>query len=235
VLDEFEVVHVFRSCLLASCPPVPEPDAVALVGAWDFEETAGWIAADSSGLNNPATRHDGAEWTAFGYADSRGISLDGASGHLTTEGPVLLTDRSFTVSAWARLTQLPSSDRSVVAQFGNEISVFRLQYRASTGQWCMTSRVEDLIGSAFRHACGIEPDVGTWVHLAGVYDAAAHELRMYADGQLVGTRTSVDLWQASGPLVIGARILEPADGFFPGEIDQVMVFQGAASSSQIAS
>jgi hypothetical protein len=147
VVPEVEVVHMFRQCLEATCPPMPTPEALTLVGAWDFEETSGSVAADSSGMNNPATRQGGAEWTAFGYDGTRGVSLDGQSGYLATDGHVLLTDQSFTVSAWARLAQIPSGDRAVVAQFGQQISAFRPQYRASTGQWCMTGRLVDDPGS----------------------------------------------------------------------------------------
>ena len=72
------------------------------VGYWKLDETSGTTAADASGLNYPATFTGGASWTTGRVGG--GAAFNGTDGSAGTSAPVLRTDASFTVGAWARLT-----------------------------------------------------------------------------------------------------------------------------------
>src|SRR5690606_38990890 len=70
----------------------------------------------------------------------------------------------------------------------------------------------------------------------GVYDAAALELRLYVDGQLVATTPySNPAWRGEGALAIGRALTNgAASTFFAGDIDLVRAYQGAMPAAQVA-
>lgn len=236
VLPEVEVRQLYRQCRQAACPPVPDVTEPVVVGQWGLDEGTGTIAADGSGLNHPATLQGGAAWTASGYSDTPAVVLNGQTAHLATSGPVLLTDQSYTVAAWARITTL-GDWHTVVAQEGTAMSPFRLMYRHTQGGWCFTIRIADVVGGALRHACGPAPQVGVWTHLAGVYDAASQQARLYVNGQLAATVSDATSWQANGRFLVGRTLDVGGVGtgdHFPGVIDNVRAYQGALTSGQVA-
>jgi hypothetical protein len=237
VVPEIEVIHMFLSCMDAECPPVPEPDPITLVGAWDFEETAGSVAEDGSGLANEAALQ-GARRTVFGHGGTRAVWFDGASAEVATDSHVLLTDQAFTVSAWAQLDRR-THWHSVVSQDGQALSPFRLEYNHTRGTWCFLMRHTDQLSSTHTSACGPTPQLSTWTHLVGVYDPAASQIRLYVNGQPAGTAAySQPGWQGTGPFTIGRTLSHsggsPVYDFFPGTIDAVRAYQGAATDSQVA-
>src|SRR5262249_48780050 len=79
--------------------------------------------------------------------------------------------------------------------------------------------------------------LNTWVHLVGVYDTVAHELRIYVNGQLSNTTTGVNLGPIDpvSDLLIGKfkRFSLSRDEFFPGLIDEVGYFNRALSDSEV--
>jgi hypothetical protein len=233
VVPEVEVVHMYLSCLDDICPPAPEPDPITLVGAWDFEETSASTAEDGSGLGNHATLQGDAQWTVFGLRDTRGLWFDGDTGYAATDGPVLLTDQSFTVSAWARLDHLPASGEAWVLQtFGQGISAMKLIYIPGLQKWRFAVSSFDGTSTTW-HIVDSQAVVqaGQWTHLAGVYDAAAGQLRLYLDGQPHATRSGVTVRAADSDLHIGGH---PGGHGLPGTVDTVRVYQGAATDAQVA-
>ncbi|MEU4746621.1 LamG-like jellyroll fold domain-containing protein, partial [Actinosynnema sp. NPDC023658] len=77
--------------------------------------------------------------------------------------------------------------------------------------------------------------VNEWTHLAGVYDYAARQLRLYVDGRLVGTRNGAVLWPATGKEVIGrSKVNGTPAGFFRGDLDEVHAAEGILRDSTIA-
>lgn len=235
VLLESDVAQMFSSCRFGTCPgATASPDPV-LVGAWDLDEGSGTVAADSSGLSSHAALAGGAAWTAGGYRDTAAVSFDGVDATVETGGPVLLTDESFTVAAWARLDDL-TEYRAVISQDGQVMSPFQLDYSPIADQWCLRMRHSDAAAAPSTAACGGTPQAGVWTHLAGVYDAAALELRLYVDGQLVATTPySNPAWRGEGALAIGRALTNgAASTFFAGDIDLVRAYQGAMPAAQVA-
>ncbi|ROO52330.1 carboxypeptidase family protein [Micromonospora sp. Llam0] len=237
-LTASDVAQMYASCRFGTCPDVAPVTEPVLVGAWDLDEGTGSSAADSSGLNSHATLSGGVSWTPDGYGGTTAATFDGSTGELHTEGPVLLTDQSFTVSAWARLAD-GDGWHAVLGQDGELMSAFRLEYALSTGAWCFRMRHGDAIGAASTMACGPAPEVGRWTHLAGVYDAAALQIRLYVDGQLAATaQYNNPPWRADGAMTVGRIVHTKSDGIstdhFAGEIDLVRAYQGAMTGAQVA-
>jgi hypothetical protein len=78
----------------------------------------------------------------------------------------------------------------------------------------------DVTAGTLRHACGPVPQVGVWTHLAGVYDAAAGEARLYVNGSRVADVEATS-WLAEGPFLIGRTLDGNHGDRFPGTIDTV--------------
>ncbi|MFI6077372.1 LamG domain-containing protein [Actinoplanes sp. NPDC051343] len=189
-------------------------------------------ARDSSWRGYDATTTGG---VTFGpVAGGQAMQLDGSTGYATTPSGLPMRD-SFTVSAWARLTR---ADRvaTVMSQDGDRMSGYALQYRPELNRWVFGAASSDADGSPLVYAMSVQPPrLNEWTHLTGVYDYPARQLRLYVDGQLVGTRAGAVLWPAGGKVVIGRGRANGVSGeFFPGGIDGVRIGEGVATEPTIA-
>ncbi|MPY98525.1 MAG: hypothetical protein GEU97_11110 [Actinophytocola sp.] len=206
-------------------------DKATLVGEWLFEEASDDpAAADSSGYGHTATLTG---TMTRGDGKDGGGALHGArGGYAKTDGPVLLTDQSLTVSAWARLTDT-ANWRTAVAQAGEHCSAFLLQYDYWSRKWAFSAGKTDTDGATPVRALSDAPASDQWTHLVGVYDAADRELRIYVNGQREGT-ISHTAWHAFGALQIGVSLWDTNRGdHFVGGIDDVRVFTGVLSDAAI--
>lgn len=149
--------------------------------------------------------------------------------------PVLRTDQSFTVSAWARL-DVDTGNYAVVSQRGTVESAFWVKYQGSLGTWqfCLTDEdVNPYVSSCVTAAQA--QAVNDWAHLTAVYDAVRNEMRLYLNGQLSQTKTvPFAPFNATGPLTIGRTLWHGSDAdVFVGGIDDVQAWQGAMTDAQV--
>ncbi|MCX4764167.1 protein kinase [Streptomyces sp. NBC_01275] len=206
----------------SSSSPSPAASAVSVpgpVGLWPLDEASGDVARDTLGGN------DG---TATGVQWHDGAAVfDGTSSQIVTAGPVVDTSegRSFSVSAWVRLTAIPGTFATAVSQEGEANSCFYLQYSGDERQWVFA-------GAGQRAVARTAPAAGVWTHLVGVCDGPGRRLRVYVDGVQEGT--VADTTAAGGSLVIGRAKYNggPAD-FFPGAVRDVRVFDQALTTAQV--
>ncbi|WBB91392.1 LamG-like jellyroll fold domain-containing protein [Verrucosispora sp. WMMC514] len=224
--------------------PVPNKFA-----RWKFDEASGTTAADSGSGGSalsPGTLSGSASFGP-GYLGNA-ASFTGTGGQITTTGPVLDTTKSFTVMAWVRASDLAAHDYQVaLSQDGTTASRFQLMYNkdanGGAGGWCFAMRPTD--GGNSTSACtdgtswGL-PSVGTWVHLAGVYDAATHKIRAFVMGDPLncGGETAeasfTGTWSATGSFAIGRGLSSgAAANRWRGEIDDVHAFQRTLSDMEI--
>ncbi|GAA2114401.1 hypothetical protein GCM10009802_13740 [Streptomyces synnematoformans] len=225
------------------------------VGRWHFDEASG-MAIDSATadgvprhdatLHGTATRddrgrrglltHDGDGQPLPEWHEDRGLSLDGSGAHAATDGPVIETRSAYTVSAWARLN---STDRDgiVLSQDGNNYSPFILWYETSYDTWVFGVKEKDEdTGTAYYGVVADQPAAsGTWTHLAGTYDPASDELKLYVNGKLQGTRTVPGSWNATGDFQFG-RYLWAGNRYwdFNGSIDEAAVWQRVLTPEEVA-
>jgi hypothetical protein len=201
----------------ADAPPGPVAD-------WTLDEADdGTVAEDSSGNDRTATLAGGATWVDG--VTGGALHLDGTSGHAATAGPVLDTTKSFSVSAWIRLTD---KTRNAVAltQVGNRASTFALYYSSAYGKWIFNRTTVDGDATTFVRAVSTTtPAIDTWVHLAGVYDATAQQIKLYVNGALEATTAYTTPWNATGVFQIGRSKVAGALGeYWPGDIDAVRAY-----------
>ncbi|GAB7191180.1 hypothetical protein NUM3379_18870 [Kineococcus sp. NUM-3379] len=114
-------------------------------------------------------------------------------------GPVLDTSRSFTVTAWVRLTTVPNTAatpggpltnmyQAAVSQEGHQVNQFYLgadgnaNVNGGYGNWILSMpRTRDAQPAAYDvvAAAITSSDIGSWVHLTGTFDSATGVMRIY--------------------------------------------------------
>ncbi|MEV6200581.1 LamG-like jellyroll fold domain-containing protein [Streptomyces sp. NPDC051771] len=207
----------------------------APVARYKLDETTGFGLADSSGANNTGSHGTGMHWNT----DRGGSAVfDGnAESWAQTDGPVVNTAGSFTVSAWVKLTST-AANRTFLAQDGKEASGFQLYYSTGFG-WTFNRHATDTYDPAIvRVSSGTAAvAVNTWTHLVGVYDQASSKLRLYVNGVETGTAATFGTpWEATGPLQVGRRWYKGAYAEnHLGGLDDVQVYSEALTPAQVTS
>ncbi|WJK40206.1 LamG domain-containing protein [Solwaraspora sp. WMMA2056] len=228
------------------------------VGMWDFSWTADCWCGEAidderwgrdlylAGWDSvPAS----ATFTEDGHDDGDAAWFDGASGYASTtdpytlvQNPVVRTDQSFTVSAWAQLDgdpadPLPAGNISVVAQEGTQVDAFALGYQAAAQRWAFWLHGADVSNSSTSAAVTspVVPVPGEWFHLVGVYDAGTESVTLYVNGQAAGpVFLSAPTWAAAGSLTLARELWNGnLGGYFPGTIDQVTVYVGVMNAREV--
>jgi hypothetical protein len=184
---------------------------------------------------NPAALTGGASWT---NDPSRGgvLTLDGGTGRAETSGAVLDTTASFSVSAWVKLSSIPTYNATIAAQDGVVNSAFYLQYNITNGSpsWSFSMPQSDGAGGQWRTA--IAPGATTgWTHLVGVYNAVSHDLELYVNGVLSAISTGSTGWASAGAFTIGRGRYDgsPTD-YLPGSVSDVRAWNYAMAEGQAA-
>jgi hypothetical protein len=246
---------------------VAPPDPIA--GYWDLDGDA-LDSRDLSGRPN-AVRHDGtvtgatfADVTVPGTVQSprfHGVAFDGATtsaaAAVVVDHPVLATvrnpatpdvARSFSVAAWVRFDGSVAEGRyrTAVSQQGTNKSHFELGFQTGTeSNFCFTLFAADSLSAAPTRVCATGPvTTGEWVHLAGVYDDAAHTATLYVhrlnplgfvdlDGAATATRSFTSTWAANGPFTIGRAYHGGPSAGFKGIVDEIYAAQYAATAEDV--
>ncbi|MFI0450828.1 LamG domain-containing protein [Actinomadura sp. 6N118] len=168
-------------------------------------------------------------------------------GYGETSGPVLETDRSFTIAGWATPAGVPGANAAVFSQAGNVNSGFTVRYAPTAynglGGWQIEVPDKDTSDADMKTVdhdkCSVcEGSASTPDHLALVYDAPTRTMKLYVNGLLGGAvesvREGVSSFNADGKLQIGRALRNGTFGQpFAGLVDDVWVYQGALLEDQI--
>jgi len=126
-----------------------------------------------------------------------------------------LTGEPMTVELFLMPAELPSSGRVGVWDIGGQHSAW---IRPGAEFACRSIAVSDVL------------TVGTWTHIACVFDGDAS--RVYVDGSPVATGVSSPGTAAAGDIRLGAD--NPDGDHFVGRIDELRIFRGARTAAEIA-
>ncbi|MEV6342837.1 family 43 glycosylhydrolase [Actinoplanes sp. NPDC051851] len=219
--------------------PVP---AAGLRVRYDFDETSGTVAEDSSGNGLDGTYVNS---PSFGTGVSGGsVTLSGGSSSSTTAPYVTIPNgvlrgaTGATVSFWAKWTASttvnqwvyglgPDSTEYLFTSPRNGGSV--LYSAITSGSWSAESKLP-----------GSEPLTGgSWQHVAVTVDDATGTAAMYLNGVKIASATGVtvkaaDLYDASKSYsgYIG-KSLYAADPYFAGEVDDFRIYNTALDAGEI--
>jgi RHS repeat-associated protein len=197
-------------------------------GWWKLDEASGTTAADASGAGHTVT------FTGGPALGGGAATFNGSGGGVAT-GPALDTTGSFTVSAWANLTDT-TWWHTVASQQAAVNSGFYLQYSKDDNRWALGRNTTDTVNApSMRALSTTAPTLGEWTHLVGVFDAADGDMRLYVNGQAQGTATDPTPFAATGPVRIGwAKYSNTDVDWFKGQISNVQAYQRTMSASEIA-
>ncbi|MER7753210.1 LamG-like jellyroll fold domain-containing protein [Kitasatospora sp. NPDC097643] len=196
--------------------------------AWKLDQTNGPAVPDTSGAGRTATA-----LKAVGWGDNA-ASFDGTGGTVKAAS-VLNTTASYTVSAWAKVTDF-STYRSVVTQNGSQTAAFVLQYSPAVG-WAFHTTSADTGSPVWLTASSGTgaPKLNTWTHLVGVFDAPTGAMRLYVDGTLAGTATNTTAWNGTAGTAIGATVptgAGPRD-LMQGQVANVQLYRWALQDADV--
>ncbi|GAA2397237.1 hypothetical protein GCM10010404_63660 [Nonomuraea africana] len=177
--------------------------ANTLVEGWQIR----WrVRATSGGLSS--------KWSAWQEAVA-GLIEPGEEPLAQTKEPVVHTDQSFTVATWLRWNDKDGA-YSVVEQKGAHQAPFRLGNDPEHGLVFTFTSADSADATVEGVRSGVEPPVGEWFHLAGVYDAAAKTATVHLNGNAIGTATlTFPAWDATRPMTVGSTM--------EGSIDEVRI------------
>ncbi|GGM09573.1 hypothetical protein GCM10010129_61890 [Streptomyces fumigatiscleroticus] len=220
------------------------------VGKWTFNEASG-AAVDISAGTNTTFRDDATISGATrvntgrrGVVTDNGVTGEdkalkvGGNSYASTAGKVLETQASYTVSAWVRLDSTGTT-ATVLGQDGNYQSPFYLGYCSAANRWCLRLADADAATTPLdnQRVNSLDaPQLKVWTHLAAVVDTSAKTLTLYVNGVAQGSDAlTTGNWSAAGPLQIGrVKFKGSYVDYFPGEVDEVTVWQDTKLADGIA-
>ena len=202
-------------------------------GDWRFSGCTGSPAEcpDAGTPAHPFTLDPLSFITSSGYAGGPGLRIGEVGSGGRTAGPVLVTDESFTVSAWVSLSDM-SINQTAISQEGTTNSAFSLGFNAdSDGRWSWRMWHSDLAGAATTTVLSSVPaEWGVWTHLVGKYDAQTGRLILYVNGVESGAANFTSTWSANGAFALGRlKVGNIVPETWIGAIDEVRAYQGLIS------
>jgi len=199
-----------------------DPDLLAW---WKLDETSGGTAFDSAGTNDGT--NNGA---LIGQAGQVGTAYEfaGSSDHIAIGDPAALqVTGEITISAWIN-PHATNGIRNIVAKGYRTSPNQEMFLRINGGKY----QIGSWNGSDHLASYNIPGgDVGTWVHLAGLYDGSAW--RLYRNGMPVSSKTD-----ATGGIQVDHNWAIAARGtgterFFDGVVDDVRIYGRALTSIEV--
>ncbi|MEV6602091.1 LamG-like jellyroll fold domain-containing protein [Actinoplanes sp. NPDC051346] len=216
---------------------IDEQASAAPIANWQLDDDSDpTIAKDATDAENHGKLAGGAGYTYPGHNDwdIAALKFNGTDAAVTA-GPLVRTDQSFTVAAWAKISKT-DGDYTVLSQDGAHASRFALQWGSSCSCWRFVSADTDQAVPATAHADGpTGAAANTWTHLAATYDATSGTMTLYVNGVAAEpVQTAAAPWQATGAFAAGrGRGNDRNSGWFPGEVDAVRLYQGVLSADAI--
>ncbi|WUH89251.1 LamG domain-containing protein [Streptomyces sp. NBC_00433] len=186
---------------------------------------------------DPAVLHGGVSAGTAGAQDGA-LSFDGTTGYASTVSSHVDNLDSFSVAGWAKLSSKPDHAAIIATQVGAHRPGFELYYSATYG-WSFDAYTADTSTAGIvRAAQGdtTHSPAGVWTQLLGSYDANTDDMRLYVNGVWVATTKFAAPFYGGGATQIGAGSYDGAPGsFFPGQIDDVQLYDRALSAPEAAS
>ncbi|WP_329337044.1 LamG domain-containing protein [Streptomyces sp. NBC_01352] len=221
-------------------------DGEAPQAEWHFDEASGaaldsattvdadqdTMALSASGASRDGRGRRGTD-PATGAQDTS-LLLDGTSGYAATDGAVLDTSGTYTVSAWVRLDDI-TKPQVLLSQSGSLHSPFYVLYNPTTGRWGMATVSSDASTATSSYSyMAAATAANRWTHLAFVHNATTKTMRLIVNGRWYIEKAIAGGWSSSGNLQIGRGLLDGVYQYpLDGSVDEAKAWQRALSFSEI--
>jgi hypothetical protein len=216
-------------------PPPRSGAPIGPLGHWKGDDGPPPAAAvDSTGNGYKGSYSAGAtvstEVPKTKFANTGSFNLDGATGMITIpDAPELRITGDFTVAFWKRKTAVVKDWVRIVGKGNGAQRNFGIwEYPENSGQIkCQ------MYGPGGQSVLELDSPAGTpmntWTHI--VFTVSVNSAALYLDGKLVGNamRTG-EPGTAADPLTFGHAGYH---GFFPGQIDDVRIYNRALSMGEV--
>lgn len=222
-------------------------DGEAPQAEWHFDEASGaaldsattvdadedTMALSASGASRDGRGRRGTD-PDTGVEDT-GLVLDGSSGYAATDGAVLDTSDTYTVSAWVRLDDI-TKPQVLLSQSGSLQSPFYVLYNPTTGSWGMATASSDASSATASYLYMAQRVAANrWTHLAFVHNATTRKMRLIVNGEWYIEKDIAGGWDSSGNLQIGRGLLDGTYQYpLDGSVDEAKVWQRALTFNEVA-
>lgn len=183
---------------------------------------------------------------------SGALDLGSSGGYAATSEPVVDTSGSFTATMWVAAPARPQTPATVLALQGAYGSAITVRYvpdatdPADMGSWRLDVPAADQAGVVVTTVENPAALIEDWDHLAVVYDAFKNKITLYvngsaepsADGTQVPYQAQIAPFTPTASMQLG-RVKTPGSSpasysqYWPGLIDDVWMFRGAATECQV--
>ncbi|MEJ6795466.1 MAG: BspA family leucine-rich repeat surface protein, partial [Flavobacteriales bacterium] len=163
---------------------------------------------------------------SVGVDNDYSMSFDGVDDYVSCYNPVIPSSGDFSVSVWAKLSEISTYYSEIVSQGISGQANFYIGYKPNTG--------ELRFGDDWQNTDLYYPADDEWHHFAVIKSSS--ETYFYLDGILAASLGSAIGNPTAEPFTIGSSILGlEASEFFNGEIDEVSVWDIALSGTEVNS
>jgi outer membrane protein assembly factor BamD (BamD/ComL family) len=188
-----------------------------LVGHWKFDEGSGAIAYDSSFYGNNGILEGGPKRVAGYYGGA--LEFDGDCWLYFDTPPDLVVTEVITIACWIKPAKL-DGDQGIVGLGAG--------YAFKTHGKGVRFTVPGILDHT---SASIALEVGTWQHVAVVFQAGQREgLAFYVNGVQTERMTSSTINRGTGPFLIGTNQWNET---YTGLIDHVCVYNHALDEDEI--
>ncbi len=209
-------------------PPGASATPTELRTRLKFDETAGAIAADSSGQGYIGSLVSGPLWTSAGKL-GRALDFDGANDYVALPAGVVNGLTTATLSAWVYLDSAATWSR--IFDFGTGTTNFMF-LTASAGS---TVRFSLFTGGVANDVNGTAPlPTGAWTHVAVTLAGGVGVL--YVNGAEVGRNNAMTLTPSSLGNTTQNYIGKSqfADPYLNGRVDDFRIFSRALTAAEVS-
>jgi hypothetical protein len=165
------------------------------------------------------------------------LTLDGVDDYAATTFPHINALDSMSVVAWAKLSVKPGHGAVVATQAGSSRPSFELYYSDALGWTFGQFTADAATATLVRAAQGdtTKSPAGAWTQLVGIYDGVTDEMQLYVNGVHVTTTAFSTPFYSTGGVQLGASSFDNVAGdFFPGQIDNVQLYDRALSGPEVS-
>jgi len=220
-------------CSIGNTPtPTPtntQPPQTNPIAWYQFDETSGATAADSSGNGRTANLVNGPTWTAGRIGNA--IDINGGTQHVSLPAGVVNGLNDFSIATWVRLDTTGNWRR--IFDFGNNTTT-NMYLTTTNGSVIRFAITTGGSGAEQRIDGSSALPTGAWHHVAVTRSGSTG--RLYIDGTQVGQNTGLSLSPASLGSTTNnwiGRSQYSADAYLDGQVDDFRIYNRALSAAEV--